>query len=263
LDETAMTPVLEVALLWLLFGGSHLALAAAPIREPLVRRLGSLGFLLVYVLVALAGFSMLVGVYARAKSVGPPGLDLAAYSPARALLGSAVLFGTTFVVGGLAPSAYWESPTAVLSEGVQPPRGLGRVTRHPMFSGLAIMMGAHALLASRLTGSVFFGGFVLLAIFGPIHQARKLRKKHGPALDAYFRQTSAVPFVAILQGRQRLVLRELPWKTLALGVAIAFGLQRVHDGILAYQGALVSAVVASASSVIGVVSIRRSARRRA
>ena len=48
--------------------------------------------------------------------------------------------------------------------------------------------------------------------------------------------TSAVPFAAILAGRQHLVARELPWRGLAIGCAAAVGLRFVHAGILDHGG---------------------------
>ena len=41
------------ALLWLLFGGTHVGLAARPIRSRLVRGLGETGFIALYSIVAI------------------------------------------------------------------------------------------------------------------------------------------------------------------------------------------------------------------
>jgi uncharacterized membrane protein len=93
-------------------------------------------------------------------------------------------------------------------------------------------MGAHAFLARRLTGAVFFGGFVLLAIVGSLHQAHKLEKRLGSAFRTYLHQTSAVPFLAMLRGRQSPALAELPWKTIVVGTSVVVGLypsQKVRE----------------------------------
>ena len=68
----------------------------------------------------------------------------------------AVVAGIVLMAGAFAPHGYWSSPGAVLADGVRAATGLERVTRHPFFSGTVLAMGAHALLAPRLTGTVFF-----------------------------------------------------------------------------------------------------------
>ena len=59
--------------------------------------------------------------------------------------------------GAFAPSAYWKSPPMVLQTSVREPVGLERITRHPFFTGLVLVMGAHVLLAHRLSAAVFAG----------------------------------------------------------------------------------------------------------
>jgi uncharacterized membrane protein len=255
-----MDPVLGVALLWALFGGSHVALATDPVRELLVRALGKVGFLWAYALVATVAFTALVVTYVGVQNVGPRGLALGVTPFLGEVLGGAAFAGILLMVGGFAPSGYWESPSAVLSEGVPPARGLGRITRHPIFSGIVLVMGAHALLARYATGTVFFGGFVILALVGSQHQAHKLRKRLGAAFDEYLRETSAIPFLAILRGRQSLALGELPWKALALGVVIAILVQQLHRFVLAHSGAPFLVVIAGGSVVVGLVSMRRARR---
>jgi uncharacterized membrane protein len=252
-----MDPVLRVAVLWLLFGVCHVGLAVAPVRERLVARLGPRGFLYGFVLVASATFALLVVGYARVQHEGPVGPSLGEVPELRAALEVAIYTGVISFALGLAPTGYWESPSAVLLEGVRPPRGIGRITRHPVFVGVLLITGAHALLARRLTGAVFFAGFVLLAILGPLHQAKKLRARHGAAFDAYLSETSAVPFAAILRGRQQLVPGELPWKTLAVGAVVALGVHRAHASIMTYSGAPLIAAVVGGSLVIGAIAVRR------
>ena len=51
---------------------------------------------------------------------------------------------------------------------------------------------------------------------------RRLRNRFGDAFEAWKASTSIVPFVAVLDGRQRLVLREF-LRPAQLGIAIAVG----------------------------------------
>jgi uncharacterized membrane protein len=121
-------------------------------------------------------------------------------------------------------------------------------------------MGAHALLATKLTGAVFFSGFAALATLGSMHQARKLRARKGERFARYLAETSAIPFVAIIRGRQRLVLNELPWLAFALGAGLAFLVREVHERILAWYGAPLIAAVVGGSLVIGAISTWRAPR---
>src|SRR5262245_47226657 len=159
-----MEPVGRVALMWLLFGGSHVLLAVSPIRERLVALLGKRGFGWAFVVVAAASFTALVVTYTAVQGAGPEGLDAGPLPWLRSPLVVAMVVGIVFMVGAFAPSGYLESPSAIFGEGVRPPWGLERITRHPFFTGTVLVMGAHALLATRLTGTVFFAGFVVLSI---------------------------------------------------------------------------------------------------
>jgi uncharacterized membrane protein len=255
-----MSDVLLVASLWLLFGGSHVALATRRVREALASRFGERAFTTGYVLVASSTFAALVAGYSSVRFSEPPGIAMAAVAWARAPLFAAAATGIVFMVAALAPSAYWESPAAILQGGVRQPRGLERITRHPFFTGTALWAGSHALLSMRLTGTVFFAGFVVLVTVGPVHQARKLCARKGEPYVRYLESTSAIPFVAILRGRQRLVFRELPWAALALGAVLAYGVWQVHDRIFAWYGAPLIAVVVGGGWVIDVISLRRARR---
>ena len=48
---------------------------------------------------------------------------------------------------------------------------------------------------------------------------RKYHARHGAAWEVFTAKTSYIPFVAILQGRNRLVLSELSWVGMGAGAA--------------------------------------------
>jgi uncharacterized membrane protein len=253
-----MDAVLGCALLWGLFAGTHVGLATAPVRGALVRRLGERGFLAVFFGVASALFPVLVAFYADHRFEGPPGPALGDLGGVRGLLVSAVVAGMMLMAGTFAPQGYWTSPSLPLTRRVRGPVGLERITRHPFFAGTVLVFGAHALLSRHLTGTVFSAGFVVLAVLGPMHQAHKLREKKGAAYASYLAQTSAVPFLAILQGRQQLVVSELPWMFLAVGALLAFLVGQGHEHVLAWHGAPLSIVVVGGSWLIGLITALRS-----
>src|SRR5437016_3092708 len=151
--------------------------------------------------------------------------------------------------------------TALFHQAVRAPRGIERVTRHALFVGVALLGAAHALLATRLVGTVLMGGLAVVAGAGAWHQDRKLLRQRGEPYAAYLEATSAVPFGAIVAGRQRLAWSELPAGALALGVVLSVVLRTVHGSIFAHGGGWVIAVVVGGAALLGVQSARRVRRR--
>jgi uncharacterized membrane protein len=77
-------------------------------------------------------------------------------------------------------------------------------------------------LANGTVGDVaFFGSFVVIGILGPYHQDARLKRSKGEGFTDFCRQTSVMPFSAILGRRNRLALDELSFP-LALLAAVAF-----------------------------------------
>jgi uncharacterized membrane protein len=169
------------------------------------------------------------------------------------------------IIGGvtLAVASLWTYPTSPYALGnarVREPRGLERITRHPFALGMAIAASAHALLATRLVGTVFFAGLALLAVAGSMHQDRKLLAARGAAYAHFVSVTSMLPFAAVLAGRQRIVWHELPWAALAVALAAAYALRVAHASIFAHGGRGVIAVVVGGAAVLALQSWRRTTR---
>ena len=251
-----MTSAIVVAFLWLIFGGSHIALAA--VRERLVSRLGEIGFVALFYVVAAATFAALVTYYAGHRFEGAPGIALAGIPALRWLLMAVAVFGITLMVPALV--SYPQMPSALFGQPIRSPRGIEKITRHPFFAGMGIFAIAHMLVAPHLVGTVFFGGLLLLVVVGAAHQDRKLLARRGAAYADYLASTSAVPFAALLSGRQRLTRRDLPIGTLGFGVACALALRQWHDTLFADRGAWIIGVVLVGALVAGLNALRRSRR---
>lgn len=200
-----MSPAGWVGIAWLLFGGSHLLLSSSPLRAALSRRLGTGGFVIGYTAVATVTLGLLIVAVWRLGGAGSPGLNLAAEPAARWTLGALALAGAALAIGGLvdygrSPMAELarrgRAPGAVDARPLRPPVGFARITRHPFFAGLALLMAAHVLLAATLAQAVYFAGFALLAAIGMPLQDRKLLERHGEIYAEYLRHTSLVPFAA-------------------------------------------------------------------
>jgi uncharacterized membrane protein len=254
-----MGPATTVGLAWLLFGGTHVGLSTRPVRTRLVARLGEAGFTALYFFVATVTFTILVGTYGALRDAGAGGF--AAGPTLRAALAAVVVAGIVLVVAGVVPyprSAYALFRTTSPVE----PRGMERLTRHPFFAGTALVGVAHALLAHRLTGVVFFGGLALFALAGAWHQDRKLLAVRGDQHAAFMKRTSLVPFAAIVTGRQRLVVRELPLGAIALGAATAWLLGGpAHAAIMAHGGAYVVLAVVGGGTLAALQAWQREGLR--
>ena len=205
-----MDPVLRVALCFGLFAATHLGLGSPRVRIFLIARLGRWGFTALFTLVAWLTFGFAISSYAAHAGEGPAGLALGASAGARIALIAAITLGVMLMTGAFA--TYSQSPFALAGQRVREPRGLERVTRHPFFVGLSLLGAAHALLAPRLVGAVAMGSLALVAGVGAWFQDRKLLALRGQGYRDYLAVTSAIPFAAILAGRQQLVWAELPYR---------------------------------------------------
>lgn len=253
-----MEPALIVAGLWLLFGGTHVGLATGPIRSRLVACLGEGGFTAVFSLVASVSFAVLVAYYAAHRLEGASGLALANIPALRWALMAAIVAGIMLITAGSV--TYPESPYDLFGQTIRLPRGIERITRHPFFVGVFLFALAHALLATRLIGTVFFGSLALLAVVGARHQDAKLLARRGKPYADYLTVTSAVPFAAVISGRQQVVWRELPFGALAAGLVLTFALRVVHDAIFAHGGVWVIVSVLGLAAILTLQSWRRARR---
>ncbi len=82
---------------------------------------------------------------------------------------------------------------------------------------------AHLLNNGDLRSIIFFGGFGGLALVGTFMIDRKRAKALGSDWTVFKEGTSNIPFLAVLQGRASLSIKQLWWRVLAgLFVFMAF-----------------------------------------
>lgn len=183
---------------------------STPLRPVLVEALGEWTYRALYSVVALAALAWMISAYADAPH--QPLWTGLRYLPV-------VVMPFAFV---LLACGYWRNPTMVgadkLLKSENPARGLIRITRHPIMWGLMLWAGAHVLARGDLKSAIFFGGFLLLAGLGTI--LMDSRKKSNPDWARFAAVTSNLPFVAIAQGRNRIVWREIGWARPLIGLAV-------------------------------------------
>lgn len=200
-----MKPALIICAAWILFGGSHLLLSGTQLRSGIAERYGARMFTIVFTGVTLVTMLVLMWAAASYGDKGHSGFGFASNNYIRWGLGGVSGIGALLAIAGLIN--YPRSPMAILAQRqreqakhkdmtLNPPSAIERVVRHPFFVGLAIMMGAHSFLANTLATTVYFLGFVVVAVVGIPMQDRKLRIRWKEIYLDYEARTSNIPFVS-------------------------------------------------------------------
>jgi uncharacterized membrane protein len=218
-EQNAMPLLIVAALLWIAL---HLGLAGTSLRGMVVRLTGDWAFRGVFSVLSIVVLVFLV----RAWSVAPTSLLWVAPVWLRWVLVLAML--PAFVL--LVASVSVRNPTMIGPEdgGVQVPRGIIRVTRHPMLWSFAIWAGVHIVGNGDTAAIVFFGAFLVTALAGMPSIDAKLAGQDPASWQALSAVTSITPFGAIAQGRNRFAAAEIGWLTPVIGVVAWIVLLAAH-----------------------------------
>ncbi len=214
----------QIVLWWVLFAGTHIGGSSQPIRPRLVRALGLQGFKALYTLVSFATLIPLVLFYWRARSASPP-LWAAGWTSGW-LADLLVLSAFIFIAEGYATSNALSTLAELTGKRRSDARGIQRITRHPVNTGFALFGLAHALANPAPAGLLFFGGFPLFCVASAVHQDK--RTASVDEAERFQRDTSLIPFGAILSGRQRLVLGELHRGAIVVAALVFIVLRVAH-----------------------------------
>jgi uncharacterized membrane protein len=98
--------------------------------------------------------------------------------------------------------------------------GIIRVSRHPQAVGQILWCATHLLWIGSSFMLATCSGLIAHHLFAVWNGDRRLRNRFGAAFDDWRASTSVVPFRAVLDGRQSLVLAEF-LRPAQLGIAIA------------------------------------------
>ena len=98
--------------------------------------------------------------------------------------------------------------------------GIMRITRHPQAFGQIIWCLAHTLWIGTSFTLITSIGLILHHLFAIWHGDRRLEIKFGEEFHKFKNRTSIVPFIAIVDGRQKLIIKEF-FKLSQLGILIA------------------------------------------
>jgi len=224
-----MDSTLTLILATLVFLGIHIV-PSTPLRRLAVERIGESAYLGLFSIASLAGLAWMAFEYKHAPFEGLwPGLryvPMLLVPPAFVLLACGVLSSNPVLLG-----------QAEVLRREAPARGITRITRHPVMWGIMLWALAHILAVGSLQAVIFFGGLLLLAAAGTTLQEARKAAQLGEDWRRYASITSNVPFLAVAQGRNRVVWREIGWWKPAVGVAAFLAVLYAHGwlfGVRAY-----------------------------
>ena len=127
------------------------------------------------------------------------------------------------------------NPTAVRQErslkSFGDPRGILRITRHPLMWGIALWAFVHLIARGDTASVIFFGSLLLLAVSGTILIDARKNRTLGADWERFASVTSNLPFAAILQGRNQFRFDEIGWKKVSIGLVAYLVLLLVHPTI--------------------------------
>ncbi len=86
--------------------------------------------------------------------------------------------------------------------------GIIRISRHPQMVGQVIWCIAHTLWLGTTFTIVTSFGLIAHHLFAVWHGDRRLTKRYGEAFTKVKERTSVIPFLAIIDGRQKLDIKE-------------------------------------------------------
>jgi len=215
-----MSPTVWIVLLWLGFAVSHMVLSSVRLRPLLVEQLGERGYAGMFSVVALAFFVPLVWIYFGNKHYGA-WLWTVPIGP--------VLIWTLYVLMGVAfvlmVASFTQPNPSMIGAGPGEARGIFRITRHPLFMGIALFALLHLLRNANTADAAFFGGLLAFSVVGSLHQDARKLETGVPGYREFHDATVLVPFTGegVFQG-----LRELsPW-AVVIGVTLTVVLRVFH-----------------------------------
>jgi uncharacterized membrane protein len=215
---------------WLMFGGSHVAGSSIPVRNFFINRIGMLGFKLLYSLVALMTFVPLCYVYFNSRHTG-----YLFYNPGYfiKLLVHFIMLAA-FIV--LLQALVTPNPMTTLAEfsgrAINQAQGIQRITRHPQNFAFGLFGLAHMLAVPYVGDWIFFGGFIVYGIVSGWHQDRRQLAGGTESTKQFLADTSALPFGAIIRGKQRLMLGEYYPPALAASVVLFILIRLLHPMLI-------------------------------
>ena len=217
-----MDPMEILALATVAFLATHYV-SSTPLRSGLVRLLGDKSYLGLYTAVSLAMLGWMIWAYAKA-----PFERLWVGDEFKVWAIVLMPVSLVFLVCGLLS----RNPSAVRQESalrsMGEPRGILRVTRHPVQWAIALWAFLHLITRGDGASAIFFGGLLLLSLSGTVLIDARKDRTIGVDWKRFAAATSNIPFAAIIQGRNQFSFDEIGWVKVLAGLALYFVLVYLH-----------------------------------
>ncbi len=213
---------LAVAALFLL--GTHFGIASTSLRRQLIGLIGEGPYRALFSLLALAALAWLVFAWAAAPFVPlwEAGIGLrhlvATLMPLPFLLVTCAVTAPNPTMTGQRPDPDAGAPAT----------GIVRVTRHPLMWGVGLWALLHLAANGDQASLLFFGALALLALVGTVLIDQRRTRENAPGWGVFLQATSSLPFVAIIERRQKLVPGEIGLWRIALALALYVAVFWLH-----------------------------------
>ena len=217
-----MQQLIVAAVLWL---GLHIGVSGTSLRGAIAGKLGEQGFRGLFSVASIAIFAFLIYAYSHAT---------------RTTLWLAPLWLRWILVACMLPASFLLL-ASFATVSIKPedagtrrgePRGVLRITRHPMMCAFAIWSAVHVIGTGEASDLVFFGAFLITAVAGMPSIDRKYAMRAPEGWRKFAAETSILPGGAILAGRNRLVLPEIGWLPPLLSIALWLLLLYAHQKVI-------------------------------
>lgn len=169
------------------FVGSHFAMSH-PLRAPMVRALGEKGFSLAYTAVSFATLSWVWFAFTAAPGADLPGSGEIGWIAASLITWPAMIL----LAGSLVGNPAMPTPQAEAQARAEP-RGVFKVTRHPMMWGIGLWAISHLVLFWSTRTMITAAAIGILALVGARLQDGKKAAQMGEAWAGWSRRTSYWP----------------------------------------------------------------------
>jgi uncharacterized membrane protein len=128
------------------------------------------------------------------------------------------------------------NPTAVMAtrllEAPDPAPGIVKITRHPVMWGIALWALTHLFPNGDMASLIYFGSLAALALAGTVLLDWKLEARAGAAAGPFLMTTSAIPFLAAIQGRTRVSLAAIGWWRIVLALTLYIVVFAGHNAVI-------------------------------
>ena len=218
----AFVSLLAAAVLWV---AVHIGIAGTRIRDGIVARIGEGPFRGLFVVASFVLLGWLAWSYGHAGPVRvfwivPQWLAVLMMV---LMLPALVLFVCSITT---------PNPTSVAGrhalEAPNPAIGILRITRHPMLWAFALWGIVHLVVLGTASAAVLTGAVIVTAFAGMPSLDAKYARRNPARWPAFAAATSTLPFAAIAQGRNKLVIGEIGWWRALLAVLLWAALIALH-----------------------------------